>query len=96
MVEVVAYKGSHLHPQWDPAGRNRVNRPLTHNEESRLQDFPEDYLWCGSKIEIARQIDNTVPVGLAQAIAAHFEAIPGLRPSTPTLRRRGSPGVNGL
>jgi DNA (cytosine-5)-methyltransferase 1 len=65
-------KGSYLHPQWDASGRKRVNRPITHYEASRLQDFPEDYLWCGSKIEIARQIGNAVPVGLAQAIAAHL------------------------
>ncbi len=63
-------KGQYLHPQWDredPA--NRVNRPITHLEAALLQDFPEDFLWCGSKIEIARQIGNAVPVGLARAIA---------------------------
>lgn len=62
-------KGAYLHPQWDARGRNRVNRPITHLEAARLQGFPEDFLWCGSKIEIARQIGNAVPVGLAQAIA---------------------------
>ncbi|QGH70858.1 DNA cytosine methyltransferase [Pseudactinotalea sp. HY158] len=66
-------KGAYLHPQWDVEGRNRVNRPITHLEAARLQGFPEDYLWCGSKIEIARQIGNAVPVGLAQAIARHVK-----------------------
>lgn len=65
-------KGAYLHPQWDARGRNRVNRPITHLEAARLQGFPEDFLWCGSKIEIARQIGNAVPVGLAQAIATHL------------------------
>jgi DNA (cytosine-5)-methyltransferase 1 len=65
-------KGSYLHPQWDAAGRRRVNRPITHLEAARLQDFPEEFLWCGTKIEIARQIGNAVPVGLARAIAAHL------------------------
>ena len=65
-------KGSYLHPQWDTAGKHRVNRPITHLEASLLQDFSEDYLWCGSKIEIAKQIGNAVPVGLARAIAQHI------------------------
>ena len=65
-------KGQYLHPQWDASGRHRVNRVITHREAARLQDFPEDYLWCGSKIEIARQIGNAVPVGLAGAVARHI------------------------
>lgn len=65
-------KGAYLHPQWDARGRNRVNRPITHLEAARLQGFPEYFLWCGTKIEIARQIGNAVPVGLAQAIARHL------------------------
>jgi DNA (cytosine-5)-methyltransferase 1 len=61
-------KGQYLHPQWDPARRsNRVNRVITHLEAARLQDFPDDFLWCGSKVQIARQIGNAVPVGLARA-----------------------------
>ena len=65
-------KGSYLHPQWDEAGTHRVNRPITHYEAALLQDFSEDHLWCGSKIEIAKQIGNAVPVGLARALAAHI------------------------
>jgi DNA (cytosine-5)-methyltransferase 1 len=68
-------KGQYLHPQWDPARRsNRVNRVITHLEAARLQDFPDDFLWCGSKVQIARQIGNAVPVGLARAIAARVRA----------------------
>lgn len=66
-------KGAYLHPQWDEQGKHRVNRPITHLEAALLQDFPEDFLWCGSKIEIARQIGNAVPVGLAKAIAKHLK-----------------------
>jgi DNA (cytosine-5)-methyltransferase 1 len=62
-------KGAYLHPQWDEAGEHRVNRPITHLEAALLQDFPEDYLWCGSKVQIAKQIGNAVPAGLAQAVA---------------------------
>ncbi len=63
-------KGQYLHPQWDASrvGR-RVNRPITHREAALLQTFPEDFLWCGSKTDIARQIGNAVPVTLAAAVA---------------------------
>ena len=54
-------KGRYLHP-W-------AHRPITHYEAALLQGFPEDFLWCGSKIEIARQIGNAVPIGLSRAIA---------------------------
>lgn len=64
-------KGQYLHPQWDVAGTHRVNRVITHREAARLQDFPDDFQWCGSKIQIAKQIGNAVPVGLAASIARH-------------------------
>jgi DNA (cytosine-5)-methyltransferase 1 len=63
-------KGQYLHPQWAPG--HKVNRVITHLEAALLQEFPETFLWCGSKIEIAKQIGNAVPVGLAAAIAAHL------------------------
>ena len=67
-------KGQYLHPQWEadsPSGR--VNRVITHYEASLLQDFPPDFEWCGTKTEIAKQIGNAVPVGLARAIARHVK-----------------------
>jgi DNA (cytosine-5)-methyltransferase 1 len=64
-------KGQYLHPQWDQQDPDkRVNRPITHREAALLQTFPKDFLWCGSKIQIAKQIGNAVPPRLAQAIAA--------------------------
>ncbi|GGN34644.1 DNA cytosine methyltransferase [Actinoplanes campanulatus] len=67
-------KGQYLHPQWEPdRSDRRVNRVITHYEASLLQDFPKDYLWCGSKTEIAKQIGNAVPSGLAAAIARHLK-----------------------
>jgi DNA (cytosine-5)-methyltransferase 1 len=67
-------KGQYLHPQWDENDpRRRVNRVITHYEASLLQDFPKDYLWCGSKTEIAKQIGNAVPSGLSAAIARHIK-----------------------
>lgn len=67
-------KGQYLHPQWDPQNpEHRVNRVITHLEAALLQGFAEDFLWCGSKVELAKQIGNAVPVGLAQTIAKHLK-----------------------
>ncbi|WP_020550244.1 DNA cytosine methyltransferase [Embleya scabrispora] len=67
-------KGQYLHPQWNPDDpTDRVNRPITHREAARLQSFPETFVWCGSKTEIARQIGNAVPPRLAEAIARHLK-----------------------
>ena len=54
-------KGRYLHPT-EP-------RPITHFEAALIQGFPEDYQWCGTKIQIARQIGNAVPVKLGAALA---------------------------
>jgi len=58
-------KGRYLHPDED--------RPITHWEAARLQTFPDDFRWCGSKIEIAVQIGNAVPPLLAEAIAKEMK-----------------------
>jgi DNA (cytosine-5)-methyltransferase 1 len=57
-------KGRYLHPD-EP-------RALTHLEAAKLQGFPDGFKWCGSKLEIARQIGNAVPVELAEALARHI------------------------
>jgi DNA (cytosine-5)-methyltransferase 1 len=63
-------KGQYLHPQWDADDvSRRVNRPITHQEAALLQTFPADFVWCGSKTEIAKWIGNAVPPRLAEAIA---------------------------
>lgn len=61
-------KGRYLHPY--------KHRPITHMEAAYLQGFPPEYLWCGSKNDIARQIGNAVPIGLGRALAqAIYEGI---------------------
>ena len=57
-------KGRYLHPV--------ENRALSHHEAARLQGFDDDFRWCGSKVEIARQIGNAVPVELAEGLARHI------------------------
>ncbi|GII52794.1 cytosine-specific methyltransferase [Planotetraspora thailandica] len=54
-------KGRYLHPTAD--------RPITHREAARIQSFPDDFVFEGSKIEVARQIGNAVPPNLAKALA---------------------------
>jgi DNA (cytosine-5)-methyltransferase 1 len=50
------------------------NRAISHHEAARLQGFDDHFEWCGSKVEIARQIGNAVPVPLAKALASHIAA----------------------
>ncbi len=54
-------KGRYLHPE--------QHRPITHREAARLQSFPDEFRFCGSKIQIARQIGNAVPPLLAARVA---------------------------
>lgn len=56
-------KGRYLHPEYD--------RPITHREAARLQSFPDEFIFEGSKIQVGRQIGNAVPPGLGRAIAEH-------------------------
>lgn len=57
-------QGRYVHPD--------RNRGLTLFEGSRLQGFPDDYLWVGSKTAVARQIGNAVPVPLAAAVGCEI------------------------
>ncbi|RLM23244.1 DNA (cytosine-5-)-methyltransferase [Brenneria alni] len=56
-------KGRYLHPE--------KHRPITHREAARLMSFPDDFVFVGSKTEIARQIGNAVPPVFAQQIASY-------------------------
>jgi DNA (cytosine-5)-methyltransferase 1 len=54
-------KGRYLHPV--------QHRPITHREAARFQGFPDNFIFKGSKIEIAKQIGNAVAIGVAKAVA---------------------------
>lgn len=54
-------KGRYLHPE--------QHRPITHREAARFQSFPDDFIFKGTKTEIAQQIGNAVPPLLAARIA---------------------------
>jgi DNA (cytosine-5)-methyltransferase 1 len=53
--------GRFIHPEH--------HRAITFREAARLQGFPDDFKFCGSRREIARQIGNAVPPPLARAVA---------------------------
>lgn len=44
------------------------NRALTNRERARLQTFPDDFVFCGNKESVRRQIGMAVPVKGAQVI----------------------------
>ncbi len=44
-------------------------RRLTIKEAARIQTFPDDYIFCGSKGKIYTQIGNAVPCKLARSVA---------------------------
>jgi len=62
-------KGRYLHPE--------EHRPITHREAARLQTFPDDFIFVGSRIEVAKQIGNAVPCKLANAIALSVKELLG-------------------
>lgn len=45
-------------------------RRLTINETRRIQTFPDDYVFCGAKTSVYKQIGNAVPCNMAKAVAA--------------------------
>ena len=44
-------------------------RRLTINETRRIQTFPDDYVFCGAKTNVYKQIGNAVPCNMARAVA---------------------------
>lgn len=62
-------KGRYLHPV--------AHRPITHLEAALLQSFPEDFKFCGSKINVGIQIGNAVPPALALGIAREIARLMG-------------------
>lgn len=75
-------KGRFLHPQWHNGGE-QVNRALTHAEAAVVQGFDERHVWHGSRTEIARQIGNAVPPGLAEAVAKSVSTLLRARSTPP-------------
>lgn len=49
------------------------DRYLTPREMARLQTFPDDFVFKGSKTDVMKQIGNAVPPELSQKIAEHIK-----------------------
>ena len=57
-----------------------ADRYLTPREMARLQTFPDEFAFEGTKTEVMKQIGNAVPVGLAEKLAERFrEYYPEIR-----------------
>lgn len=65
--------------RFDSFSRGRFGHPvkdrsITLREGARLQSFPDDFVFVGTKVEVARQIGNAVPPRLAYAVAKQIKA----------------------
>ena len=45
-------------------------RTISLYEGALLQTFPDNYVFCGTKVEVARQIGNAVPPLLAKSLGS--------------------------
>lgn len=69
------YKGHH----GDTAPIDKYLRPLTTQERSRIQTFPANFKWLGSKTDAEQMIGNAVPVNLASFVAKCIVEFDNLR-----------------
>jgi DNA (cytosine-5)-methyltransferase 1 len=69
-------RGRYGHPLHD--------RPLTPREAARIQGYPDDYVFEGTRHDVRHQIGNAVPVPMAEAIAGSIAtALTGATPRRP-------------
>jgi DNA (cytosine-5)-methyltransferase 1 len=67
-------KGNHL-AGFHPPIHYSLPRQLTVREAARLQSFPDDWIFKGSKTAQGRQVGNAVPVLMAEAVARHVVSL---------------------
>ncbi len=66
-------------------GHPKKDRPLTPREAARLQGFPDDFVFLGTRHDIRHQIGNAVPVPLAEAVGHAILAALGCEDVTEVL-----------
>lgn len=60
------------------------NRPLSVQEYARIQQFPDNWVFCGALSDKYKQIGNAVPVGLGEAVGrAILDHIDGKKKQPP-------------
>lgn len=60
-------KGRFVHP-W-------LNQGITLRHAARLQTFPNDYMFTGGSMAMAKQIGNAVPITMAQVLISHIKLV---------------------
>jgi len=66
-----------VHPASNRCIHPTLHRALTPREGARLQSFDDDFVFCGSRAQIVKQIGNAVPPLLGQAIGSHVTSLLG-------------------
>ncbi len=66
-----------VHPASNRCIHPTLDRALTPREGARLQSFDDDFVFCGSRAQIVKQIGNAVPPLLGQAIGSHVATLLG-------------------
>jgi DNA (cytosine-5)-methyltransferase 1 len=66
------------------------DRPLSVKEYARIQQFPDDWVFCGSMAAKYKQIGNAVPIGLAKALGQVVSAVAEGNSTVETKRLRGT------
>lgn len=79
-------KGRYLHPE--------AHRPITIREAARLQTFPDDYIFIGSNVQVAKQIGNAVPCRLGFVIGKELFQL--LNPVSKRLQNKVVYGLSAL
>ena len=75
---------SHLHKDANSFIHPVEDRGITAREAARVQGFPDDYIFLGSRCDAFIQIGNAVPPPLAEFFASYFDAVRRGRPKRRT------------